>query len=117
MALRRHAADQPAIAALVHWIPAAPVRFLLLAHTPATREESVMSSQNSGPPNDAAGAPFRDPQHWKTGDEPMTAAQKSYLSTLAAEAGEAFDDTESLTKAEAALRIEELQQRTGRGQS
>jgi len=76
-----------------------------------------MSTQNSGNQKDAGAAPFRDPEHWKTGDEPMTAAQKSYLSTLTTEAGEELDENESLTKAEAALRIEELQQRTGRGQS
>jgi hypothetical protein len=60
-------------------------------------------------------APFRDPEHWKTADEPMTAAQRSYLQTLATEAGEDFDPEEALTKAEAALRIEQLQKRTGRG--
>jgi hypothetical protein len=65
--------------------------------------------------NDGESAPFRDPEHWKTGDEPMTAAQRSYLHTLATEAGEDFDEDEELTKAEAALRIEELQKRTGRG--
>jgi hypothetical protein len=59
---------------------------------------------------------FRDPEHWKTGDEPMTAAQRSYLQTLATEAGEDFDEDEELTKAAAALRIEELQKRTGRGE-
>ncbi len=57
----------------------------------------------------------RDPREWKTGDEPMTAAQRSYLQTLATEAGEHFDADEELTKAEAALRIEALQRRTGRG--
>lgn len=61
-------------------------------------------------------AAIRDPDEWKTGDEPMTAAQRSYLHTLALEAGEKPDD-ESLTKAEAAKRIEELQQKTGRGQT
>jgi hypothetical protein len=61
--------------------------------------------------------PFRDPTQWKTGDEPATAAQRSYLETLATEAGESVDDLDSLTKAEAALRIEELQELTGRGQS
>ena len=65
--------------------------------------------------NDNDNTPFRDPEHWKTGDEPMTAAQKSYLSTLATEAGESLNDDEPLTKAEAALRIEELQKKTGRG--
>lgn len=48
-----------------------------------------------------------------TGDEPMTGAQKSYLKTLSEEASEPFDDT--LTKAHAAERIDELQKKTGRG--
>jgi hypothetical protein len=63
-----------------------------------------------------SGARLRDPHDWKTGDEPMTAAQRSYLETLTREAGEDFDDEEALelTKAEAALRIEELQKKTGR---
>ncbi len=57
-----------------------------------------------------------DPHEWKTGDEPMTAAQRSYLETLAREAGEELGGELELTKAEAALRIEELQKKTGRGQ-
>ena len=57
----------------------------------------------------------KDPGEWKTGDEPMTGAQASYLRTLSDQANEAFD--EALTKAEASRRIDELQQRTGRGQS
>ena len=57
----------------------------------------------------------KDPGEWKTGDEPMTGAQASYLKTLSDQAGEAFD--EALTKAEASRRIDELQERTGRGQS
>jgi hypothetical protein len=64
--------------------------------------------------NERESTPFRDPEHWKTGDEPMTASQRSYLQTLATEAGEDFDENAALTKAEAALRIEELQRRTGR---
>jgi Protein of unknown function (DUF3072) len=55
----------------------------------------------------------KDPEQWTTGDEPMTGAQKSYLKTLSEEAQEPFD--ENLTKAEASKRIEELQQKTGRG--
>lgn len=55
----------------------------------------------------------KDPAQWVTGDEPMTGAQKSYLSTLCEEAGEELD--ESLSKAEASKCIEELQQKTGRG--
>jgi Protein of unknown function (DUF3072) len=57
----------------------------------------------------------KDPADWKTGDEPMTAAQASYLRTLSDQASEPFE--EDLTKAEASRRIDELQQRTGRGQS
>ena len=56
---------------------------------------------------------IKNPQDWTTGDEPMTGAQRSYLSTLSEEAKEEFD--ENLTKAEASLRIEELQEKTGRG--
>lgn len=59
--------------------------------------------------------PEKDPADWVTGDEPMTGPQRSYLETLSREAGEPFD--ESLSKAEASRRIDELQQRTGRGQS
>ena len=55
----------------------------------------------------------KDPSEWTTGGEPMTGAQKPYLKTLSDEAKEPFDD--SLTKAEASKRIEELQQKTGRG--
>ncbi|HSC63575.1 MAG TPA: DUF3072 domain-containing protein [Caldimonas sp.] len=55
----------------------------------------------------------KDPDDWVTGDEPMTGAQKSYLKTLSEEAHVDFD--EHLTKAEASRRIDELQQRTGRG--
>lgn len=60
-------------------------------------------------------APLRDPHDWKTGNEPLTASQKSYLLTLATEAGEEVSDVDALTKSEAALRIESLQQKTGRG--
>jgi hypothetical protein len=55
----------------------------------------------------------KDPDNWTTGDEPMTGAQKSYLKTLSEEAKEEFDD--GLTKAEASKRIDELQEKTGRG--
>lgn len=57
---------------------------------------------------------IKDPDTWTTGDEPMTGAQRSYLHTLSEEAGVEADDT--LTKAEASKRIDELQAETGRGQ-
>lgn len=67
-------------------------------HTQAEAEQSNMQ---------------KDPRDWVTGDEPMTGAQKSYLKTLSEEAKEPFDET--LTKAQASRRIDELQERTGRG--
>ena len=57
----------------------------------------------------------KDPSDWKTGDERATGAQISYIETMAQEAGEKVD-TENLTKAQAAEKIEELQKKTGRGQ-
>jgi hypothetical protein len=59
------------------------------------------------------GSAAKDPDDWTTGDEPMTGPQASYLETLAREAGEEVDT--ALTKAEASRRIDELQDRTGRG--
>ena len=54
----------------------------------------------------------RDPDEWKTGNEPMTEAQRSYLATLCRETGEEFDET--LSKAEASKRIDELRERSPR---
>ena len=54
----------------------------------------------------------KDPEQWKTGDEPMTPAQRSYLETLAQDTGETVEDT--LTKAEASKRIDELRERSPR---
>ena len=54
----------------------------------------------------------KDPDEWVTGDESMTGAQASYLKTLAQEAGEPVDET--LTKAEASKRIDELRARSPR---
>jgi hypothetical protein len=54
----------------------------------------------------------RDPDEWKTGDEPMTDAQRSYLETLCRETGEQFDET--LSKADASKRIDELRGRSPR---
>lgn len=61
----------------------------------------------------SSGNTEKDPADWVTGDEPMTGAQKSYLKTLSEEAKVEFDET--LTKADASKRIDELQHQTGRG--
>ena len=67
--------------------------------------------------NDTQQAPLenaeKDPAEWVTGDEPMTGPQRSYLSTLAQEAGREIPD--DLTKAQASEAIDELQKQTGRG--
>ena len=62
----------------------------------------------------SAGTTEKDPGEWVTGDEPMTGAQRSYLDTLARQAGEEL--SADLTKAEASEHIERLQASTGRGQ-
>jgi hypothetical protein len=56
----------------------------------------------------------RDPDEWATGEEPMTTAQRSYLDTLAREAGEELPA--DLTKAEASKHIDRLQDRSKRVQ-
>lgn len=55
----------------------------------------------------------KDPDDWTTGDEPMTGAQQSYLKTLSEEAGVPAED--NLSKAEASKKIDQLQDKTGRG--
>jgi Protein of unknown function (DUF3072) len=73
-----------------------------------------MAGRNKGPePARDSSNRIKDPDDWTTGDEPMTGAQESYLNTLATEAGEAVEP--DLTKAEASKRIDELQDKTGRG--
>jgi hypothetical protein len=57
----------------------------------------------------------KDPSTWVTGDEPMTAPQRSYIDTLAREAGEQIPA--DLTKAEASEQIERLQEKTGRAEA
>ena len=70
-----------------------------------------MSTNPERAPNET---PEKDPGEWTTGAEPMTGPQRSYLHTLAREAG--VEVPEDLTKAEASALIDELQAQTGRGQ-
>ena len=74
-----------------------------------------MSRKNDSRPEASDTNRIKDPEDWTTGEEPMTGAQESYLNTLASEAGEEIDP--DLTKAEASKRIDELQEKTGRGRS
>lgn len=68
---------------------------------------------NANPKEEPTGNAAKDPDDWVTGNEAMTGAQASYLKSLCEEAGEAFDP--GLTKADASKRIDELQEKTGRG--
>jgi hypothetical protein len=70
-----------------------------------------MSTQKPSSLDDQSNT-VKNPEEWKTGDEPMTGAQRSYLETLASEAGERVE--EDLTKAEASKRIDELREKSPR---
>src|SRR5688500_530258 len=72
----------------------------------------MASKKSDDAPRDTSNR-IKDPDEWTTGDQPMTSAQESYLHTLATEAGETVEP--DLSKAEASKRIDELQDKTGRG--
>ncbi len=77
---------------------------------------SHMSKEDPNPktqPQPGSNA-IKDPEDWTTGDEPMTGAQASYLKTLSEESGEAFE--KDLTKAQASIKIDELREKTGKGE-
>ena len=59
----------------------------------------------------------KEPEDWVSGDEPMTGAQASYLTTLCEEA-KMEPPPEGLTKAEASKLIDEMRAKLGKdGQS
>lgn len=76
------------------------------------QKDKVEKQHNVPQANDHSNT-VKNPEAWTTGDESMTGAQRSYLQTLAQEAGETIPD--DLTKAEASKKIDELQHKTGRG--
>ena len=65
-----------------------------------------------GTPDPTEGTLEKDPQEWVSGDDPATEAQKSYLDTLAKEAGEQLPA--NLTKREASEHIDRLRKGLGR---
>jgi hypothetical protein len=54
----------------------------------------------------------KDPEDWVSGDDPMTESQKSYLDTLARQAGEEIPA--NITKAQASEHIDRLRSQLGR---
>ncbi|GLJ80016.1 DUF3072 domain-containing protein [Microbacterium imperiale] len=85
------------------------------APTPPAASGAAGDETLGGPEGGGVGSPVKDPDTWVTGDEPMTGPQRSYLDTLAREAGEELPA--SLTKAEASEQIDRLQNATGRGEA
>jgi hypothetical protein len=55
----------------------------------------------------------KDPSDWVSGDDPMTAAQRSYLDTLAKQAGEELPA--DISKADASQHIDRLKAQLGIG--
>ena len=75
----------------------------------AAREES--GSIGAPPDGDRDSALQKDPSDWISGDDPITAAQRSYLDTLARQAGEELPA--DLSKAEASQHIDRLKSQLG----
>ena len=89
------------------------VLVIYIENTIMKRNTNKPTAQKGTVAPDTSSNTIKNPDDWKTGDEEMTGAQRSYLHTLAEEAGEEVAD--DLTKADAAKKIEALQQKTGRG--
>lgn len=68
-----------------------------------------MSKQQEDLNNSGA---VKDPKDWKSGDDPVTPSQQSYLETLAEQAGEEVKP-EGMTKAEASEEIDRLRKDAG----
>ena len=77
--------------------------------TDTTQHNTEKSTLGSPTPETGA---QRDPEDWVTGEEPMTGPQRSYLDTLARQAGEEI--SADLTKAEASEHIDRLQSQQDR---
>lgn len=71
----------------------------------------MAANQNNDDQTQGLSNTVKNPDDWKTGDEPMTGAQRSYLHTLASDVDESVDD--KMTKAEASKKIDELREETG----
>ncbi len=88
------------------------------SETSQAAQEEAEHVQASPEPSETLGASSpgqdalqRDPSEWVSGDDPITPAQKSYLDTLARQAGEELPA--DMTKAEASQHIERLKSQLG----
>jgi hypothetical protein len=76
--------------------------------------EEEVALIGASPDSGADPALQKDPSEWVSGDDPMTPAQRSYLDTLARQAGEQLPA--DLSKAEASEHIERLKSQLGSGE-
>lgn len=84
----------------------------------ASKTNQAADTESSiGASSDDASDPAlqKDLNDWVSGDDPMTAAQRSYLDTLAKQAGEELPG--NLSKAEASQHIDRLKSQLGIGDS
>ena len=76
--------------------------------------DTVSSPDTIGASNPSgSGNLEKDPSDWVSGDDPMTEAQRSYLDTLARQAGEELPA--DLKKAEASQHIDRLRSQNSSG--
>jgi Protein of unknown function (DUF3072) len=79
-----------------------------------THQADDTASSIGASSNDASDPALqKDPNDWVSGDDPITAAQRSYLDTLAKQVGEELPA--NLNKAEASQHIDRLKSQLGIG--
>ncbi len=81
-------------------------------NAPRNSTDDPTQDRADAPTGTDGSAAAKDPDTWVTGDEPATASQRSYLETLATEAG--AEVPEQLSKADASKLIDELQDKSPR---
>ena len=67
----------------------------------------------SNPKTELSDNAQKDPDHWVSGDDPMTGAQASYLRTLCEQVGTHDKSQQNLTKAEASKLIDAMRRQAG----
>ena len=78
-----------------------------------TSPEHNAETLGASTPTDGDPSLIKDPSDWVSGDDPATESQKSYLDTLARQAGEELPA--DINKADASIQIDRLRQETGKG--
>lgn len=77
----------------------------------AAQEEVEHIGAEPGSTTEPGDDSIKDPKEWVSGDDPITESQKSYLDTLARQAGETLPA--DITKAEASEHIDRLRGQVG----